>query len=328
LGVRPRSRQGHSPTFRWKGSDLGRLIKLVTDCSESPHFEAQSAAELAAELVQKQDEEREQMKRLAAQFAKSFAGIDSVSKLLQPQLGQWAVQQNKLFQNLSRSFVAPAISKQIAGIVTPSLHEQMRGLGLTESVRKAMLPTLAPGFTSSLVAGALPRQSLLAQRVLLPNTFYNGFSKSLQQSLAFYRTPTVLPALEALTRTQTVTIGQIVKAAHEAAALAEREGARSAARDLADAATEAVALVEAPSPEKLEQQLAELSRQINEQFNELRAAQGEADKKQQRWNAINLAINVLLCILQISISLYGLPFQHHAPPALPPQKPQPPTQSV
>ncbi len=32
--------ESHSPTFRWKGADLERLIQLVTDCSQSPHFQA------------------------------------------------------------------------------------------------------------------------------------------------------------------------------------------------------------------------------------------------------------------------------------------------
>ena len=145
--------KSHSPTFSWKGADLGRLIKLVIECSESPHFEAQTADALAAELIEKQDEEREQMKRLTAQFARSFSGMGGLSKLLQPQLAQWATQQNKLFQHLSRSFVTPAITKQMAGLAAPSLNEQMRPLGLTESVRKGMFPTLAPGLASSLVAG-------------------------------------------------------------------------------------------------------------------------------------------------------------------------------
>jgi hypothetical protein len=317
--------KSHSPTFSWKGADLGRLIKLVTDCSESPHFEAQTAEELAAELVKKQDEEYEQMKRLTTQFAQSFAGIGGFSKLLQPQLGQWATQQNELFRGLSRSFVTPAISRQLAGLETPSIHERMRSLGLPESARKAMLPTLGPGLVSSLVAGTLPRQTLLAQRVVLPDTFYSGFSKSLQRSLALYRTETVAPTLQALARSQRSTIGQIVQAAREAAELAEGEGEREGARDLVEVTDEVIEVIEAPSPEKLEQMVAELSQRLEERFDELAAHQDEVEKKQERQRVADLIIALLLCILQIYLGMYGLPLRHHSPPPTPPpQQPAPP----
>jgi 3',5'-cyclic AMP phosphodiesterase CpdA len=65
----------HSPTFRWEGADLERLIRLVTSCSESPHFEATTAEEIAAELIEAQEAERQSLKRLSDQFSRTFATL-------------------------------------------------------------------------------------------------------------------------------------------------------------------------------------------------------------------------------------------------------------
>jgi hypothetical protein len=266
------------------------------------------------------------MKRLTTQFARSFAGIGGFSTLLPPQLGQWATRQNEVFRGLSRSFVTPGFSRQLAGLQTPSFAEQMRSFGLSERMRKAMFPTMTPGVISSLVAGTLPRQTLLAQRVVLPDTFYSGFSKSLQRSLAAYHGATVAPALHALARSQTSTIAEIVQAAREAAELAEQEGERKGARDLVEVTEEVVEVIETPSPEKLEAMVAELSLRLDERFDELATHQDEVEAKHQRQRMTDLVITLLLCILQIYVGVYGLPLHHHSPPPAPPPQQPPPQQ--
>lgn len=175
--------ESHSPTFSWKDANLERLIKLVTDCSQSPHFEAGTPAELAEELIRAQDEEQEQLQRMSARFAESFAGISNLSRAFQPQIGQWAAQQQKLFSSFSDSFITPQLSKQLAGFANPPVQEQMRMIGLSAGVRKAMLPTLQPGLNSRLALGLLPRETLLSQRVRLPDSLYGSFAKSLRHSL-------------------------------------------------------------------------------------------------------------------------------------------------
>jgi hypothetical protein len=302
--------ESHSPTFDWKSADLERLIKLVTDCSESPHLEVQTAQELAEELVKQQDGEREQLRRLSAQFAQSFAGIGNISKLLQPQLTQWAAQQQKLFADLSKSFVTPALTKQIAGLSTPTIQAQMRSLGLTASVRKSMFPTLQPSLTSSLIAGALPRQTLLAQRVRLPDTFYSEFSKSLDRSLAPYRTQTLTPTLQALARHQTFTLGEAFRAAGEAAALAEQQGAPAEARELVEVTEEVIEVVEAPSVEKLEQMVEDLRERFDERFDQLEAQQQATEDKHQEERREDLTLTLFLFFLEIYLALFLFLLEH------------------
>ncbi len=166
--------KSHSPTFRWKDAELDRLILLVADCSQSPHFKARTADELAEELVKAQDEERERLKRLSAQFAQSFAGISNFSELMRPQIGEWAAQQQRLFAGLSRSLVMPSLGTSLTGLATASVQQQMRTLGLTATVRRQMFPTLQPALTRSLIGQPLAT-SLLAQRVRLLDAIYGEF---------------------------------------------------------------------------------------------------------------------------------------------------------
>jgi hypothetical protein len=287
--------QSHSPTFTWKHADLHRLIKLVTGCSKSPHFEAQTADELAAQLVKTQEEEREQLKRITAEFAESFAGLKKISKLFQPQISQWAAQQQKLFATLSR-FVTPAWNKQL--FATQSINEQMSSLGLTASVRKAMFPTLSPGITSGLAVSPLPTNALLMQQVRLPDSLYETVTKPLRQSLTPYRVPT--PALDVLTRRETFTIGQALDAAREAAKLAEAEGALTQAQALTTLTAEVVEVVEAPSPEKLEQAVEHLS----EQMTEIQEQQAANEEKRQGDRRNDQTLQLLLFFISIYLALF------------------------
>jgi hypothetical protein len=296
--------ESHSPTFSWKDADLGRLVKLVTDCSKSPHFEAQTADELAAELAKVQDEEREKFERTAARFAESFSGLNKISKLFQPQIAPWAAQQQKLFAALSRGFVTPALNKQL--LANQSLTKQMSSFGLTPSVRKAMFPTLNPGITSALAAGTLSSQALYGQRVRLPDSLYESITKPLRKSLTPYRVPT--PALDALTRHQSFTIGQALAAAQEATTVAQERGERRQAKALTALREEVVAVVEAPSVEKIERIIGDLSKQLNDRLDTLEKHLNdrlETIEEQQAANhreAQNLA--VFIAFLQICLVFF------------------------
>jgi hypothetical protein len=323
--------ESHSPTFSWKDADLKRLIHLVTDCSQSPHFKTQSADELATELIKAQDNEREQLRRMSAQFAKSFAGIGSLSKAFQPQIGQWAVQQEKLFAGLSRSFISPQLSEQLSGFATPSLHQQMRSLGLTASVRKQMLPTLQKGIADGLakqiqtiglspgmrkqILGLQPgiadsltstmrTQTLLAQHIRLPDTIYGGLAKSLQHSLGTYRTATLTPALEGLSRHQSFSIGEVVSAAREASKLAEEHGEREEARTLATLTADVVEVVESPSVERLEQMVGDLSEHLSERLDRIREQQSATEDKRQEDRRDDMTLNLFLWFLATYLAFF------------------------
>jgi hypothetical protein len=284
--------QSHSPTFSWKGADLQRLIRLVTDCSKSPHLEAQAPDELAQELIKAQDEEREQLKRVTEKFAQSFSAVSDISKLFQPQMAPWAAQQQKLFATLSRGFATPTWNKQLFAL--RSLNEQTSLLGLTTSVRKAMFPTLGPGIMSSLAAGTLSSQALYAQRVGLPNSLYETVTKPLRESLASIDYRMSSPAFDALTSRQSFTIGQALDAAREAATLAKERGEQRQAQRLMRLTAEVVEVVEAPSVEKIERIIGDLSKQLNDRLDTMEEQQAANHQEAQNLAVFLAFLNICL----------------------------------
>jgi hypothetical protein len=155
-----------------------------------------------------QDEEREQLRKLSQQPARSFTGVAGLARITaMPELTLWAEQQRHTMQALFRSFVVPRLSEQIAGsFITPRLSEQIRARGLAAGTRRHMFPVLEATLAQKMT---LPNYSaLFAQRVRLPDASYGALSQSLQQSLRSYETQTVAPALQTLAQSQTFSIAQ------------------------------------------------------------------------------------------------------------------------
>jgi hypothetical protein len=301
----------HSPTFSWRKADLERLIVLVSECSESPHIEARTPEELVDALVKAQDDEREQMRKLAQQLSRSMASVANVSRLFaQSPLTQWAEQQQRTMRILSHSFAPPAFGKQFgSALIAPRFTEQLRALGLTESARRSMLPALEGAMARSIPTPSYA--SLFAQRFRLPDATYGVVSKSLAQSLALYRTQTLTPTLDALARSQTFTIRQVMSAAREAAELAEREGEHAAAVEIETVTAGVVAIVENPSVERLEQIVADLSDRLEEhfatvedRFDDTEDTRERDREERERQRHADLAFNVYLFLLTIYFSYF------------------------
>jgi len=297
----------HSPTFSWRKADLERLIVLVSECSGSPHIEARTPEELAEALVKAQDDEREQMRKLAQQLSRSMAGVANVSRLFaQSPLTQWAEQQQRTMRILSRSFAPPAFGKQFSSaFIAPRFTEQLRALGLTESARRSMFPVLEGAIARSIPTPSYA--SLFAQRFRLPDATYGVVSKS----LALYRTQTLTPTLDALARSQTFTIQQVMSAAREAAELAERDGEHAAAVEIETVTAEVVEIVENPSVERLEQIVADLSDRLEEhfatvedRFDDTEDARERDREERERQRHADLAFNVYLFLLTIYFSYF------------------------
>jgi hypothetical protein len=293
--------ESHSPSFRFEDAELERLIDLVTDCSNSPHFEAKTAEGLAKELVKAQDEEREQMKQLSLQFTRSFTNINKLSRAFQPQIASWAGEQQKTMAALSKSFAGPRLGT-LTSISTPSVHEQMRSLGLTASVRKEMFPTLQT--MKALQLATTPSVGLLAQRIRLPNTIAGELSKSLSRSFGIYSTQTIPPTLAGLARERTATISDVVRAAREAADLAEERGEQEEARELRAVSAEVVAVAEAPSVEKLEGMVAHLSDQMTGRFDELKDQIETNEQRRQSDRRDDMTLSLFLWFLAIYLALF------------------------
>ncbi len=197
----------------------------------------------------------------------------------------------------------PQVSKQLAGLAMPPVHEQMRVLELTGSVRRQMFPTLQPALARSLAA-AVPAQGLLAQRVRLPDAISGEFSKSLQRSLGLYRTQTLTPAIEALTRHRSFTIGEVVRAAREAATLTEQQGEGAQAQALATLTAEVVEVVEAPSVENLERMVGDLSEHLNDRLDELQEQHVANEQRRQQDAQDDLALNLFLWFLATYLAFF------------------------
>jgi hypothetical protein len=290
--------EAHSPSFRWEDADLERLVRLVADCSESPHFEAATLDGLAQELVAVQDKEREYYQRLSTQLSKSFARIGNFSRVFNPPTLRWAREQQRILNSISRSFVPPPSTAQLAAFPTARLAEQLRELGLTASARRQLFPTLHPSATSHLRAAALD------QRIRLPDAIYADFAATLRETLSAYPTVTISPALNALVRERSVTIGQVVSAAREAAALAEREGDSQEAEVIEAVTAEVVQVIESPSPAKLEEVVSELREHIDERFGALeRQRQGDEERRQAD-RRDDITLSVFLCFLSIYLAYF------------------------
>jgi hypothetical protein len=297
----------HSPSFRFEDAELERLIDVVTDCSKSPHFEAKTAEELAEELVKAQDEEREQMKRLTEQFTRSFTNINKLSTALQPQIASWATEQQRTMAALSKSFAAPRLGA-LGAMSTPTAYEQMSKVGLTANIRKELFPTLPT--MKALQLATTPSVGLLSQRIRLPRMISDELATSLNRSLGVYRTQATLPTLATfptlggLARHRTATINEVVRAAQEAAALIEQEGEREKARELRTVSAEVVAVAEAPSVEKLEEMVSDLSELMEERLDEIQEQQGTNEERRQSDRRDDLNLNLLLWFLAIYLAWF------------------------
>jgi len=277
------------------------MIHLVTDCSRSPRFEAKTPEDLAGELVKAQEAEREQIKALSEQFRRSFASIGSLSKAFQPEIARWVTDHQRTMAAISKSFTTPRLSA-MAAISTPSAHEQMRSLGLTASVRKEMFPTLQA--TRAVGLAATPSLGLLSQRVRLPDTIASELSKSVNRSLSVYTTQTIPPSLATLARGQPATISEVVRAAGEAALLVEQDGDREQARELRAVSAEVVAVAEAPTVEKFEEMISNLSEHMTERFDDLKHQIETNEERRQSKRRDDLTLNVFLWFLAIYLALF------------------------
>jgi hypothetical protein len=162
-----------------------------------------------------------------------------------------------------------------------------------------MFPTLQPTLTSQLAFAAG-----LDQRIRLPDAVYTDFAATLRQTISIYPTSTITPALNALAVERSVTIGQIVSAAREAAALAEREGDSQEAKVINAVTAEVVEFIEAPSPAKLEEVVAELRVHIDEQFDALERQRQTDEGRRQADRRNDVTLSLFLCFLSLYLAYF------------------------
>jgi len=107
--------ESHSPSFNWEEARIEKLIELVTECSQSPHFTAKTSEDLARELVRAQAEEREELQRsfellsrnlsATARIAReatlpSYAKVtEQYGKIIDQVIGRVSVQNEDMFRS-------------------------------------------------------------------------------------------------------------------------------------------------------------------------------------------------------------------------------------
>jgi hypothetical protein len=233
----------HSSTFKWQRAELERLIRLVVECSESPRFYAETADDLATELVHAQDAERELLRELSDKLAGSFDSIQHIGKLMSSltvstQLSSWAEQQRRTVEQV-RKLVRPV-----------SLPHSM----LEELPKLALAPKIDPGV-----------MRMVSPEVRLPPTTARMLSGSMRVALSAYPTPLetmrTLSALASTRRTR-FQVSEVFQAAREAALLAEEQGQNEQAVAITTVTAEVSEVVESGSLESLERAVGDLAKRL------------------------------------------------------------------
>jgi hypothetical protein len=298
--VRARIRS-HSPTFSWEGAELERLIALVTECSEDPHFEAREPGALAAELVKAQDEETERLWKLAedvgSSLRRSTESVSSLARLVTaPYLSQLAASQMRSLEVVKKA-LAPSLAATRLFAEPPAL-KAVRDLLRTSAVPTFELPpTLTASFGVQATALAIPKTDFLAARFRLPDSSYSQLTRTLDDITAHYRSTIPSSLVQQLAARQTLQVGDVIKAARSTAVQLERDGAITESRILETATAEIEEVADAPSIENLERMIERLGQ-------ELREGLADQEERRHRDRRTDWAYQLVLWFLAIYVSYY------------------------
>jgi hypothetical protein len=241
-----------SPTFRWEEAELGRMIQLVVECSESPKLTATTPDELSDELVEQQDREREQFQKAAQSLAGVFSGVQSLTeRIATTSYMPFMANQQEMFDSIRRSVVWPAeTSRQLQDLFQAS---NVATTSLAEAI--AYYPSVTftvPQFLNAVdTPFALPGGYLEATRVL-------------QAQMAERQHGTMALTFANLRRRETVTVNQLLQATQQAAETIAEEGDEQEAEALRDVADEAVEVIRAPTEENVAEMFEMLEKLLDE----------------------------------------------------------------
>jgi hypothetical protein len=240
-----------SPTFRWEDADLGRMIQLVVECSESPKLTAMTSDELADELVEQQDREREQFQKAAQSLAGVFSGVRSLAEqIATTPFMPFIANQQEIFASLSRSVVEPlGAAARIQDLFrTPVAATSLADvLGSYPSVEVTV-----PQFLNA-----------VNTRFALPKSYLDA-TRTLQAQMAERQHETMALTFANLRRRQTVTVNQLLQATQEAAETIAEEGEEDEAEALREVADEAIEVIQAPTEENIAEMFEMLETLVDE----------------------------------------------------------------
>jgi hypothetical protein len=240
----------YSPTFRWEDAALERLIALVVECSESPKLKATNADELADDLVEQQDREREQFQKATQSLVGVFSGVQSLAdQVARTSFASFIAQQQEMFDSIRRSAVASiSTPRQIQELIPIS---EATATSVAEMLRSyPSVQVTVPQFINA-----------VSTRFAVPES-YLGAARALETQLAERQHETLALTFANLRRRQTVTLNQLLEATQRAADTIEDEGAEEEAEALREVADEAVEVIQEPTEQNIAEVLETLASEV------------------------------------------------------------------
>jgi hypothetical protein len=288
----------HSPSFSWDTADLARLLPLILDCSDEPHFESAEPEVVASAIVTAHDKENEQLREMSQMFSRSFLNATMLTDILPSTYLGWADQQRRSFDAIYQMIGAgqlTQISKQLGEMQTAiGIGTGAAALGVTSEFVTQM------GARSSAMAGAITQASLLNATLDLRKTPLFELSRSFTESAATLTMPTLGLASREFLNRPTATVAEVLDAADEAAEAIAEGGAEERASELRAVTAEVRDVAANPSTERLEEMLGHLTGLVEE---ESRARQRDARDALM----LNLFLFFLSVYLAIFLWLLGVP---------------------
>jgi hypothetical protein len=290
----------HSPSFRWEDAELGRLLTLVVDCSEDPHYKARDPEELAAELLKERDRQRSHAEQIAAgvtqQIKPSLDTINQMMRALAPQT-EALKQQQKMLESISQA-------------MRPSGLDQIRSL-------MGALPKFEPPrpIDPKVFEFATGSQYASVRAAMLQMSAFSAydFSSALKAALQPYGNITFPTILNQVVSMEAPRVRDLFAAGHAAAELVKNEDNREEAEILESVTVEAEEVVKSPSFEGIQtalQQIISILRASEERRRAERTEdrdQHQRERKEDRTLQIQLTIFTAILMIYLALLPYMRP---------------------
>jgi hypothetical protein len=289
----------NSPTFRWEDAELERLIGLVVECSESPKLKATNADQLADELVEQQDREREQFQKATQSLVGVFSGVQSLAdQVARTSFAPFIAQQQEMFDSIRRSAVASiSTPRQIQELIPIS---EATATSVADMLRSyPSVQVTVPQFINA-----------VNTRFAVPES-YLGAARALETQLAERQHETLALTFANLRRRQTVTLNQLLEATQRAAETIEDEGAEEEAEALREVADEAVEVIQNPTEQNIAEVLETLASEVrsltrrmaaHDEKVEVYERQRQADRREDQ--AFQIYVFFLTLVVGVLVTIF------------------------
>ena len=243
--------ENHSPTFSWETADQNRLLEMVAAASTEPVFTRTDARFVADKLLSLQDEQRESLKKVQAQLARSMQpAMNLMSKIDGSSAG------------LARSLALKNTGMMKAVSVVASLSHSS---GIARAI--SAMPRLGPSPMNELLKGYEPAALRLA--VINVRNFGALDLSSVLNGIRTVSPATKIPRvlLRAADNSE-IGISEIFDSSKAAATLARSLGDAEGARYISEAAADGEAVLASPEQDKILEAIQDLCDRMDKYQND------------------------------------------------------------